>query len=1848
MEDTDWAGEEPVQDVPDDTPPSDTATRFQDYESHSPTPQTLRSPPTPQTPEARTPGSASPLGTLNHSPGPPTPHSPPGGRQLAKGGVDDEGLLSGVCPICLQPVDGEAYLDPCFHRFCFSCILQWSEMGVRSGVPPFCPVCKGPFFTIIHDFRGTQFKRYEVLGGTSSVRFQLSEKHVLRRAVYEKGAEASAQYRASGGKAFAGGKRGGTSRRWLRCWVRRELQALLEEEDVEMVALHIVGSVELLAEQRRQRQKFGKNARPLLGGGSDSEGGCEGLVRRVCRPPPRKEKKLVFGKTSLVLSKAGLARRKARKGINGAVRVAPLPEKKTKKRGSVTSESGRSGHRVEKESGSAEKEGKRKQELAAEKVMRWLENGQGHPGEGLGQDTDRAGLADSGQGSAEHPPGVGSDGAQGVSDAGDASGAEAVGATEELGGKAPNVSEGVTTMSVQGRKDEAEGIAGQKAGDGGGVGGNVNGEGLGGGGQIREVEGTAAGGGTQLKTEGTGSEEEVSKERPGGTVEVLTPAEESPPAGGVNEETLQPEAVSAEDEEWLRVVAAAARPFIFENAHMFATELLAFLSSGLDIASYDVATLPAPPGASLVAAESGSDLRQGGDDELGGFAQRAGHDERPSEDIASLKRAIEEENEGDYYVEGGLRAERQRKKKKRVEYGSLWTAAKEDLDALPRADEGGVLGAELPPQRKEKRRKKRREEEGGEEGRPKKQRHSDKAEDDSDFERRQHRKRRRRRDRHRRHRAERSDSVDKSDSSLEKAVHAYRKKLRQRKKDGRRMSDGLPLSSTDDEAEGWADWRRRMKKLYRFCKTEVEEESEESEWGEGGVKSPPAIRGGGLSEGKGRGGGCGSGRRERGVSEREVLEQGRGARRRDDGTRSVDAEWFGESQREKRREKGTDPSLDERYEARSKQMGVPDDRRGGVATGSDSYGRRGPGDVAAAESRPGRGRFGDVSERGDDVSTAAGAGGLPRRGGLKRSWGEQDEGRGAAQDGSGKKQARVRWEDEESLECRRPETVLQKVTANASAKGSGVRESERWNGGERNDGYWERFVRVEEGREEVRGGETRPTLAEPRRGSAEGAGARRVVQSLSDLERGRKGGEEGSHYEGIAGQDANNGAAATPLERELGIEELQAELQEVELRKRALASLSHFLKARTKVGTAPNSPARGAISTGLSQRGGAGADAVQGGRAEASGHLGGGVRGRTKVAGGAKDVGLGRGGALAGSGVQSVGGGVGRAKVAGGLKVGVTRKVTAPGSVAGAVIGLGRCTNAKGAPMRKVVGTGVLQRPSVKAAQAAAANSPSGPRLAAPRIAQQLLAKGDGSPMRKTGPSVKKTPATGGILKQGEGLRRRIFLAPQGVGVANRGGGVQPSGQKCVVVRTAKGSAAVKSSGPVLVKRPLVQPEPTIGGQQKLPPGGQQKLPPGRPQKSALPVERGSQGPPIRPVVSTPGSSSVRRTVLAKGAVTGSGKRKAPPEAGEGIPGQVGANVPGQPVQKSAPVGNRLVAPSSKTQTVVPAGSGRNLQGPAPSPARLNPPGTKSGPTAATTRSVQAKQLPDFPRKAAQSFVPDVNSRPKVTPPTLVKPRVVQAPMTSPTNRSPPGVPAKLQGVRPQANPDAGLKPTDDRKRPIVAPGANAQKRTVTIAGAATAPKILVSSSAARSVPAKPGVVANAPLRAPAISARNPLAAPPRSFAPSPPSGYPGQSYGLSRPGSNKWQRSPGAAQPMQSPVTVPRSKNLQWVRKDAQPGTAVATKPGLVSKASTTPNPPPGNKLPSSATGGVRRPGVASGVAKVGRSMGKGEAGRRQDGDVRGPVSLVGNCVDKKIILVESKRSEEAKDCTAGTEIKR
>lgn len=219
-----------------------------------------------------------------------------------KSASTDRTQFGEICPICLDPVSGEAFLDQCFHKFCYHCILQWSEMVLasslaKSGNPKRvssleCPLCKTQYISIIHDFiTGTRYQRHFLLSSDGS-QFRLSESHKRRQAVYldskseeaaniknetedtELGLEAESitQDPKTQNRGRDVSKLGLETRRirqgvgtrnisgivktnkWLPSWVRRELQALMQEEDVEMVTHHIAGVVESLQKRERGSQ----------------------------------------------------------------------------------------------------------------------------------------------------------------------------------------------------------------------------------------------------------------------------------------------------------------------------------------------------------------------------------------------------------------------------------------------------------------------------------------------------------------------------------------------------------------------------------------------------------------------------------------------------------------------------------------------------------------------------------------------------------------------------------------------------------------------------------------------------------------------------------------------------------------------------------------------------------------------------------------------------------------------------------------------------------------------------------------------------------------------------------------------------------------------------------------------------------------------------------------------------------------------------------------------------------------------------------------------------------------------------------------------------------------------------------------------------------------------------------------------------------------------------------------------------------------------------------------------------------------------------------------------------------
>ncbi|KAI9010975.1 hypothetical protein CLU79DRAFT_445877 [Phycomyces nitens] len=67
---------------------------------------------------------------------------------------------SSPCSICLQIPDNQTFLEPCYHSFCFSCILRWIN------ITPSCPLCKQLTDSLVYNIdeeKGT-FREYTLAG----------------------------------------------------------------------------------------------------------------------------------------------------------------------------------------------------------------------------------------------------------------------------------------------------------------------------------------------------------------------------------------------------------------------------------------------------------------------------------------------------------------------------------------------------------------------------------------------------------------------------------------------------------------------------------------------------------------------------------------------------------------------------------------------------------------------------------------------------------------------------------------------------------------------------------------------------------------------------------------------------------------------------------------------------------------------------------------------------------------------------------------------------------------------------------------------------------------------------------------------------------------------------------------------------------------------------------------------------------------------------------------------------------------------------------------------------------------------------------------------------------------------------------------------------------------------------------------------------------------------------------------------------------------------------------------------------------------------------------------------------
>ncbi|XP_031281399.1 uncharacterized protein LOC116139895 isoform X2 [Pistacia vera] len=144
-------------------------------------------------------------------------------------------------------------------KFCYNCIVQWTKVvaskhsSLLSSVK--CPLCKTENFSIIYGYNGTHFQRHYI-GQNSGDRFFFSKAHKYRLQCY---------YTESGilndifnvSRYWKSGKYL-QSNQWLHGWLRREIQALMQEEDVEIVVHHIVGVVDSFLRRNERMRRVEK------------------------------------------------------------------------------------------------------------------------------------------------------------------------------------------------------------------------------------------------------------------------------------------------------------------------------------------------------------------------------------------------------------------------------------------------------------------------------------------------------------------------------------------------------------------------------------------------------------------------------------------------------------------------------------------------------------------------------------------------------------------------------------------------------------------------------------------------------------------------------------------------------------------------------------------------------------------------------------------------------------------------------------------------------------------------------------------------------------------------------------------------------------------------------------------------------------------------------------------------------------------------------------------------------------------------------------------------------------------------------------------------------------------------------------------------------------------------------------------------------------------------------------------------------------------------------------------------------------------------------------------------------
>ncbi|KAM0927867.1 hypothetical protein ACQ4PT_002117 [Festuca glaucescens] len=202
------------------------------------------------------------------------------GRSNAAVGATAAGVSAAcACPICLEAFKDEAYLDACLHSFCFKCITQWVKIVASKHDEPLssvkCPLCKTENVSIIHAFDGESFQRHYIEQDRGKRYLSDTQEFISQiyntREISDDTASVEQYWKH---------RKYLRKNMWLEMWLRQEIQALTQVENVETIVYHIHGVIEsfmkrqeklhtlkqTLPEQTREefRSLLSDTARPFL------------------------------------------------------------------------------------------------------------------------------------------------------------------------------------------------------------------------------------------------------------------------------------------------------------------------------------------------------------------------------------------------------------------------------------------------------------------------------------------------------------------------------------------------------------------------------------------------------------------------------------------------------------------------------------------------------------------------------------------------------------------------------------------------------------------------------------------------------------------------------------------------------------------------------------------------------------------------------------------------------------------------------------------------------------------------------------------------------------------------------------------------------------------------------------------------------------------------------------------------------------------------------------------------------------------------------------------------------------------------------------------------------------------------------------------------------------------------------------------------------------------------------------------------------------------------------------------------------------------------------------------------